>query len=52
MYINDAKSFGMYINDAKYFAPAPVVFAWTIVVIAMSLCLEFGVKKLLRRIQK
>ena len=52
MYINDAKYYGMYINDAKYFPPASVVFAWTIVIIAMSLCLEFLVSNLLRRIQK
>ena len=52
MYINDAKNFGMYIDGAKYFSPASVVFAWTVVIIVMSLSLEFGVKKLLRRIQK
>ena len=52
MYINNAKNYGMYITEAEYFPPASVVFAWTIVIIAMSLCLELLVRKLLRRVQK
>ena len=45
-------SIGAHINDAKTAILTAEVFAWTIVIIAMSLCLEFLIKKLLRRIEK
>ncbi len=45
-------SIGMHINDAKTFLLTPMVFAWTVVIVVMSLCIEFFIKKLLGRIKK
>lgn len=42
-------SIGMHINDAKSFLLTPTVFAWTFIVIVMSLLLEWTMKKLLGR---
>ena len=42
-------SIGMHINDAKSFMLTPTVFAWTTVIVAMSICLELLTKLLLRR---
>ena len=43
------KSIGQGINDAKYEMDTPAVFAWTIVIIALSIILEKATKYLLRR---
>ena len=45
-------SIGMHINDAKSLLLTESVFAWTIVIITTSICLEWFVKKLLGRIKK
>ena len=45
-------SIGQEINDAKSHYQSEEVFAWTLVVILMSILLEFGVKKLLSRYTK
>lgn len=45
-------SIGQEINDAKNHYQSEEVFAWTLVVILMSILLEFGVKKLLSRYTK
>ena len=44
-------SIGQQINDAKYFYETPTVFAWTIIVITLSICLEKMTKYLLGRIK-
>ena len=43
------KSIGQGINDAKYEMDTPTVFAWTIIIIALSIVLEKTTKYLLRR---
>ena len=43
------KSIGHSINDAKYYLDTPTVFAWTIIIIVLSIILEKSTKKLLRR---
>ena len=43
------KSIGQNISDAKYNYDTPAVFAWSIVVILMSIALEKGAKHLIRR---
>ena len=45
-------SIGMHINDAKSSLLTSTVFAWTLVIIVISLCLECLIKKLLGRINK
>ena len=45
-------SIGMYINDAKSFMQTSNVYAWTIVIICMSVLLENGAKFLIRRLNK
>ena len=45
-------SIGMYINDAKTFMQTPTVFAWTAVIIALSISLEKLTRMLLRRLTK
>lgn len=45
------KSIGQGINDAKYSMDTATVFAWTVVIIFFSLCLEIITKKILRRIK-
>ena len=45
-------SIGMYINDSKTFMLTPSVFAWTIVVICMSVTLETLTKIIVRKLQK
>ena len=45
-------SIGMHINDAKSFLLTPTVFAWTIIVIVMSLLLEWTMKKILGRFRQ
>ena len=43
-------SIGMHVNDAKFYPEmTPIVFAWTAVIIAMSVLLEIVIRKLLRR---
>ena len=42
-------SIGQQINDAKYYLDTPLVFAWTIIIILFSICLERLAKYLLRR---
>ena len=42
-------SIGQQINDAKYYLETPLVFAWTIVIITFSICLERLMKYLLGR---
>ena len=43
-------SIGMHVNDAKFYPEmTPTVFAWTAVIIAMSVLLEIVIRKLLRR---
>lgn len=42
-------SIGMYINDAKTFMLTPAVFAWTAVIVLMSIALELLTRRLLRR---
>ena len=42
-------SIGQQINDAKYYLETPLVFAWTIVIIVCSICLERLMKYLLSR---
>lgn len=42
-------SIGMHINDAKSLLLTPTVFAWTTVIVTMSICLEIITKKLLGR---
>lgn len=44
-------SIGQEINDAKYFYETPTVFAWTVIVIALSICLEKLTKYLFGRIK-
>lgn len=43
------KSIGQNISDAKYNYDTPAVFAWSIIVILMSIALEKGAKHLIRR---
>ena len=45
-------SIGQGINDAKYLMDTPTVFAWTVVIVVFSLCLEKGTKFLLGRTKK
>ena len=45
------KSIGQGINDAKYNMDTPTVFAWTIVIVALSIFLESITKRMLRRIK-
>ncbi len=45
-------SIGMYINDAKSFMLTPTVFAWTSVIVIMSILLEAFIKRLLVRWKK
>lgn len=45
-------SIGMHINDAKYYLLTPTVFAWTSVIVALSITLEYLTRKLLRRFKK
>lgn len=45
-------SIGMYINDAKTYMQTPTVFAWTVVIIALSITLEKITKALLGRALK
>ena len=45
-------SIGQGINDAKYNMETPTVFAWTIVIIFLSILLEYTTKRLLRRADK
>jgi len=45
-------SIGMYINDAKSYLMTSEVFAWTLVIVVMSLLLEWAMKALLGRISK
>jgi len=45
-------SIGMYINDAKSFMLTPTVFAWTAVIVFMSILLELFTRKLLRSTEK
>ena len=45
-------SIGMHINDAKSLLLTESVFAWTIVIIITSICLEVLLKKLLGRVNK
>ncbi len=42
-------SIGQQINDAKYYFDSPLVFAWTLVIILFSICLERLTKYLLGR---
>ena len=42
-------SIGQYINDANYMYDSASVFAWTLVIIVLSISLEFLTKRLLRR---
>jgi NitT/TauT family transport system permease protein len=42
-------SIGYYINDAKYYYESDTVFAWTLVIITMSMLLEKLTKRLLSR---
>lgn len=42
-------SIGQYINDANYMYDSASVFAWTLVIIVLSISLEFMTKRLLRR---
>jgi NitT/TauT family transport system permease protein len=44
-------SIGMYINDAKSLMMTPTVFAWTAVIVIMSIALESVTKKALRRLK-
>lgn len=43
------KSIGQSISDAKYDSNSPAVFAWSIIIIVLSVVLEFFTRKLLRR---
>lgn len=45
-------SIGMHINDAKTFMLTPTVFAWTAVIVIMSILLEILTRKLLRSVEK
>ena len=45
-------SIGMYINDAKTFLMTPTVFAWTAIIVIMSILLEIAIRALLRRIKR
>lgn len=45
-------SIGMHINDAKFYMNTSAVFAWTAVIVVMSIALEFLTKWLLGRSQK
>lgn len=42
-------SIGKFINDANYSYDSPAVFAWTLVIIALSISLEFLTKRLMKR---
>ena len=44
-------SIGQYINDAKYFFDTATVFAWTLIIIVMSIILEKATKYFLRRVK-
>ena len=46
------RSIGQGINDAKYNLDTPTVFAWTLVIILLSVALEKGASMLLRRVNK
>ena len=43
------RSIGQHINDAKYFMDTPSVFAWTLIIIILSIILENITKILLKR---
>lgn len=45
-------SIGQAINDAKYDFNMPTVFAWSFVIIALSILFEFGLKRLLERYKR
>ena len=45
-------SIGQKINDAKYYLDSPTVFAWTLIVITLSILLEIGTKALIGRCKK
>ena len=45
-------SIGMYINDAKTYMLTPTVFAWTAVIILMSVALETVTKNIVARLSK
>jgi NitT/TauT family transport system permease protein len=45
-------SIGQNINDAKFNMDSPTVFAWTIIVIALSIILELIAKLIMRRCKK
>lgn len=45
-------SIGMYINDAKTFLMTPTIFAWTAIIVIMSILLEIAIRALLRRIKR
>ena len=45
-------SIGMYINDAKSLMLTPTVFAWTSIIVVMSILLETLIKRLLARWKK
>ena len=45
-------SVGMHINDAKSLMLTPTVFAWTAIIVVMSIALELLTRKLLRRTRK
>ena len=47
-----ANSIGQQINDSKFNLDSPAVFAWTIIVIVLSVLLELGTRLLLRRCKK
>jgi len=45
-------SIGQMINDAKYYLDSPSVFAWTLIVITLSIILEIGAKALMKRCKR
>lgn len=47
-----SNSIGQEINNAKYFSNTPEVFAWTIVIIILSLLFEFFTKLSLKKIKR
>ena len=46
------RSIGQQINDAKYNMETATVFAWTLIIIALSIAIEKSAKLLLRRYEK
>lgn len=47
-----SNSIGQKINDAKYYLDSPTVFAWTIIVIVLSIVLELIARILMKRCKK